>query len=151
VVDYEEAMTDTELLALCIWREDRGDGVTGMTAVACVIVNRVRKSGKTYSQIIMAPFQFTSMSVASDPEYALLPKPGDPSYAQALTIASQAIAGVLEDITGGSTLYWAPVGIQSDKTITLGNGSVVPFPQHWNMAVVSDPVEIGKQIYLREV
>lgn len=137
--------------ALCLWKEARGEGAAGMTAVACVIRNRTVKHDTTFSHEVYRAWQFTSMSVPSDPEYHLQPSPTDPSFALAQTIARQVIDGETVDVTEGATLYWNPAGIVSNATFTLMTGQVVKFPETWNPAVVHETVQIGHHIFLMEL
>jgi spore germination cell wall hydrolase CwlJ-like protein len=137
--------------ALCLWREARGEGSQGMSAVACVIRNRVHHRNSTYSAEVYRAWQFTSMSVASDPEFHLMPPASDPTWAQAQAIARGVINGTTPDVTGGATLYWNPAGISSSKTFALTDGSVVKFPATWNPAAVRETTRIGHHIFLIEV
>jgi N-acetylmuramoyl-L-alanine amidase len=153
-------MTDKEidLLAVCAWKENRRGGIPGMQSIINVIQNRVAHPNKHWNDIesvIMAPKQFTSMSVPSDPEYGL-----DPyrftgidltMWNTAQHLAMQASAGVLVDLTNGSTLYYAPKGIKTTKTITLPNGDTVPFPQTWNPKAVRYACTICDQHFFVEL
>jgi conjugal transfer mating pair stabilization protein TraG len=145
------ANQDQALMALCLWREARGEGADGMKAVACVIRNRVLRRHTSYAIEVMRPWQFTSMTDPKDPEYRLMPDPKDASWGKAQAVAEMAIAGVLPDVTQGATLYWNPAGIRSDRTFQLLDGDVVRFPEHWNAAAVKESARIGKHIFLREV
>jgi spore germination cell wall hydrolase CwlJ-like protein len=100
-------MSETDLFALCIWREASGEGHMGMLAVAWVIWNRTIRWKKTLTQVIMGPNQFTSMSVDKNPRN---PGPGDPQYADAREIVAQVMAGVVQDPTDG-TCYYANLAI----------------------------------------
>jgi len=143
--------TDYSDTALCIWKEARGEGVQGMTAVACVIRNRVEKRGTSYSVEVYRAWQFTSMSVPTDPEFHLVPSGFDPTWDAAQQIADDVINGKTADVTGGAVLYWNPAGIASDKTFTTLSGQVVKFPHTWNASVVRESVQIGHHIFLVEV
>lgn len=75
---------DIHSMALCVWKEARGEGGLGMQAVANVIANRARA---WYSSLpdpihtaVYAKNQFTSMSVPSDPEFNLEPADNDPQF-----------------------------------------------------------------------
>jgi N-acetylmuramoyl-L-alanine amidase len=143
-IDYSDT-------SLCLWREARGEGVQGMTAVACVIRNRVVKHGSSYHEEVYRPWQFTSMSDPADPEYRLQPFVSDPTWAQAQAIAKSIISGNTPDVTGGATLYWNPAGIESTHEFTLLTGVAVKFPQTWNAAAVRESTQIGHHIFLIEV
>lgn len=100
-------LTDTELLALTLWKEARGEGPTGCQAVGSVIKNRVGFPGfaHTLRQVILGPNQFTSMSVESDPEFNLSPSANDSMYPVCQSIATDTLSGVSGDITHGAHYY----------------------------------------------
>lgn len=150
-------MTDAEitLLATVCWKENRRGQIPGMTSIINVVQNRVEKHGKTIEEIVMAPWQFTSMSVKSDPEFSVDPSKSHgadlSAWTEAQDLAQQASNGSLQDITLGSTLYYAPKGIKTNKTITLPTGEIVPFPQTWNANVVKYATTIAEQIFFKEI
>jgi N-acetylmuramoyl-L-alanine amidase len=102
-----------DVFARTLWGEARGEGQTGMEAVACVICNRAshpRKSwgGSEISNVCQQPWQFSCWN-RNDPN---LPKlmvvtREDPAFATALQVAHRAVSGGLEDITEGSDHYFA--------------------------------------------
>jgi len=81
---------DINSLALCAWKEARGEGLEGMQAVLHVIFNRAGHPGfaSTIHDVIYGKNQFSSMSITSDPEFNLQPSPGDPQFAYCLSIAN---------------------------------------------------------------
>ncbi len=81
---------DINSLALCAWKEARGEGQEGMQAVMHVIFNRAGHPGfaSTIHDVIYGKNQFSSMSVTSDPEFNLQPASSDPQYAYCLSIAT---------------------------------------------------------------
>jgi N-acetylmuramoyl-L-alanine amidase len=100
-------LSDIENLALVTWKEARGEGSQGCRAVMHVIVNRVGTPGfaHTLHDIIYGKNQFTSMSVASDPEFNLVPNPNDVMYALCVSLAKKILAGQDTDITLGAHYY----------------------------------------------
>lgn len=52
-------MTDEDTIAATLWLEARGEGCDGIRAVASVIGNRAKKSGKTMAQECLRPKQFS--------------------------------------------------------------------------------------------
>jgi N-acetylmuramoyl-L-alanine amidase len=100
---------DINSMALCVWKESRGEGAAGMSAVANVIKNRAnaweRKVTSPLHNVIYQKNQFTSMSVSSDPEFNLEPKPGDPQYATALSLCTAILTDKLADNTDGALYY----------------------------------------------
>jgi spore germination cell wall hydrolase CwlJ-like protein len=141
---------DEILLALTIWRENRGGGLPGMQSVANVIMNRVaQRKTSAYVECTRAE-QFSSLTAKGDPELSLWPSDGDPQWAQALDLAAQASAGALEDITGGADLYYAPRGLTGQtQSFTLPNGTIVPFPASWNANAVEYTCEIAGQWFFK--
>lgn len=105
-----------DILARTLWGEARGESVRGKEAVAAVVVNRVRHAragramwwGRTISDVCLKPDQFSCWSNPSGgcPD-AMVVVPGDPCLAVCVRIARRAVAGVLEDPTGGATCYHA--------------------------------------------
>ena len=118
MISISYSKEDLDNMALCVWKEARGEGELGMKAVADVIVNRARAWYPIHDNPIHATVyahnQFTSMSVPSDPEYNLQPKEGDVQYAFCQSICEPIILGQMSDITNGA-LYYANV-----KTMTSG-------------------------------
>lgn len=104
-------VSDTEVLARTLWGEARGEGITGMTAVACVAMNRANSSirwwgGPDVRSICLKPFQFSCWNKRDPNRPKLLElTEEDPIFEQALGIASNAVAGRIIDPTGGADSY----------------------------------------------
>ena len=88
-------------VAEAVYFEARGDGVSGMHAVANVIMNRAKASGETPYQVVVKPKQFSYLARKD------LTIDDHDSYDVALRIAALAVTGKLPDITNGSTHYVA--------------------------------------------
>lgn len=99
--DYNQA-----LLALVVWREARGEGSEGMKAVGCVVRNRVKND--TWTQIISAKWQFSSLTAPGDPMLVQWPVEGDPQFLEAMLLASGIYNGSIPDNTNGATHYFNP-------------------------------------------
>jgi spore germination cell wall hydrolase CwlJ-like protein len=108
---------DIDILARTLWGEARGEGLRGMEAVACVVLNRVGIArryhgrywwGHSIATVCRKRHQFSCWN-EGDPNYKLLLMVGDetPEFVVARRIARRAVAGTLEDITGGATHYHA--------------------------------------------
>ena len=113
-------------VAEAVYFEARGDGVHGMHAVANVIMNRAKASGKTPYQVIVKPKQFSYLArkdlTINDHE----------SYGAALRIAALAVTGKLADITDGSTHYVAPKRLASiPKWTKVMERTVVVLDHHF--------------------
>ena len=98
---------DQDLLSLVCWREARGEGELGMTAVCCVIANRVGKPGfaRTLHDVVMGRNQFSSMSIPTDSQFQLHPKDGDLQYLYCQSLVQQVMAGTVNDPTHGALYY----------------------------------------------
>lgn len=102
-VQFDES--DIQTVALCVWKEARGEGQLGMKAVLDVIYNRARDWNKHLHDVVYGKNQFTSMSVASDPEYNLQPADADHQFQFCLDITSQMLNTGMGDITNGAHYY----------------------------------------------
>lgn len=98
---------DYAITALTLWREDRGGGTAGMTAVACVLRNRVRAGKHSFYEVCTLKWQFSALTAPGDPELVLWPSVNDAEWIQAQQLASDFIDGDPADITGGATHYFA--------------------------------------------
>ena len=98
---------DVDSIALCAWKEARGDGEIACRLVMNVIYNRTQHVGfaRTIHDVIYGKNQFTSMSVPSDPEFNLEPQAGDAIYAACLIDAGPVLLGVMDDLTNGAVWY----------------------------------------------
>ena len=103
--------TDADILARTIYGEARGEGYDGMKAVACVVVNRVKKPcwwGYSVKTVCLKPYQFSCWN-GQDPNLVVIEKVtnDDPVFSTARGIATLAVAGDLVDNTNGATSYYA--------------------------------------------
>jgi hypothetical protein len=142
-------LQDQFLTALTAWRENRQYGRVGLQSIINVIVNRAAKTGDSPYYVCTQHEQFSSISVPG-PEDVLWAQEVDPLWVEALNLTAQAAAGSLQDITGGSTDYYAPHSIITSAKFTLPNGTVVPFPRGWNPAAVKYQATIGSQLFFTE-
>jgi len=83
-----------------IYHEARGEGVEGMQAVALVTLNRAKQQDKTVCEVVYQRKQFSWTNTAKGRN-----KPITGNIDTVHAVASQAIAGVLIDITSGATHY----------------------------------------------
>lgn len=98
---------DRELAARTTWMEARGEGASGIDAVAHVLVNRVRAGrwGASLASVCLAPYQFSCWNTA-DPNRSAMAKLADDDavLAQCRAAVGAALAGAA-DPTGGATHY----------------------------------------------
>lgn len=76
-------------LALCVWREARGETLLGKVFVAQTIENRVTDTRwpDTYVAVITQRLQFSAFN-AGDPNALLFPSETDPTWADCVAAAS---------------------------------------------------------------
>jgi spore germination cell wall hydrolase CwlJ-like protein len=129
-------------MALCMWKEARGDGLFACRAVGWVIFNRVGKPGfaHTLHDVIYGKDQFSSMSLTSDPEFNLEPPTGDQIFPACAALAEGILTGQDTDCTGGA-LWYANL-----KTATSGwfFRTIVQNPSEHPQTVV-----IGQQTFFK--
>lgn len=125
-----------DVLARTLWGEARGEGYSGMQAVANVIMNRVKRGGwygLTPAEVCKKPYQF-SCWLKSDPNYQKLTTvtTSDRLFKQAVDIATAAVNGTLPDITGGATEYHT-------KAIT----------PKWDYSKLTKTASIGQHVFYK--
>lgn len=102
-----EQIPGVYLVALCCWREARGESKDGWRGVIHVIRNRALHPGwwgSGYEGVVLAPMQFSSFN-HGDPNADKLPPPNDGLFSQILQVTSNIMSGDDEDLTGGATHY----------------------------------------------
>lgn len=108
---------EIDVLARTMWGEARGEGNTGLEAVANVVQNRVKVAeknggkfwwGGNIIQVCQKPYQFSCWN-RSDPSFKKLQAVTEDNlhFATCLRIARRAAIGQLPDHTGGATHYHA--------------------------------------------
>lgn len=113
------------VLAQTIYGEARGEGASGMSAVANVVMNRAAIGGWWGDSVIAvckAPWQFSTWN-ENDPNRSVIEamRPGgNDVFNTAYAIAGLAINGSLRDETGGATHYYAPGSISKPKWADSG-------------------------------
>lgn len=105
---------DIDVLARTIYGEARGESISGMEAVASVVLNRVAFSkrrgrywcGNNVHDVCRKPQQFSCWN-KDDPNYRLVSKVSDSDliFCICKRVAARAVAGLLEDKTGCATHY----------------------------------------------
>lgn len=105
---------EIDIMARTLYGEARGEGLTGLEAVANTIINRVNiakeKGGFWWGDDVISvchkPYQFSCWN-EKDPNKSKLDiiSIKDKTFATCLRIARKAIAGILKDSTHGSTHY----------------------------------------------
>jgi len=98
---------DRTFLALCVWREARGEQRDGKIAVAYSIMNRMASKswGNTVMAVLFQRLQYSSLTYYSDPQLATWPKDNDPSWLECLEIAEAVMYNQLPNPIGGADSY----------------------------------------------
>jgi cell wall hydrolase len=88
------SLLDRFMLALCVWREARGETARGRRLVANTIVNRTIDPHKrwptTIEGVVLQPFQFSSFN-KNDPNAVQFPTPG-PVWDDCVAAADEILA-----------------------------------------------------------
>jgi spore germination cell wall hydrolase CwlJ-like protein len=102
-------LSELQLLALCVWREARGEGLLGKRGVAHVVQNRAAHprwwGGPSLHSVILKPWQFASFN-PGDANAEKWPSDDDHSFADCSDICDAVLRGADEDIVGGATSYY---------------------------------------------
>ena len=112
-------MLDKDILARTIYGEARGEGLEGMEAVACVVMNRVKAkkwfTGYVFengtkvpsvAQTCLKKAQFSCWN-KNDANYPIIKKitADNRIFYQCLKVAERALSGQLTDFTNGALYY----------------------------------------------
>ena len=100
---------DLFLMALCVWREARGQSMEAKRCVSWVIRNRADQpgwwGGPSIASVVLKPWQFSSFN-QHDPNSSKLPLPADPSWVASLIAAQEGFTKSAKDPTLGATHYY---------------------------------------------
>jgi len=133
---------DFDVLSRTLWGEARGQGYSGMQAVANVIMNRVKSRGfpNSAAAVCQQKWQFSVWN-ANDPNLGQMMNvtTADANFRIAQDIADKALRGVLPDITGGADHY-----LNVAATLAMRRGSL---PDWVDMKLATR--EIGEHTFLR--
>ena len=108
---------ELDVMARTVWGKARGEGISGMQAVAHVIINRVAVSksfggywwGNNILEVCQKPYQFSCWN-KDDPNRRLViavNEENDPLFATAKRTCSRVLLGFLPDSTYGADHYHA--------------------------------------------
>lgn len=106
VADFEKS-----LAALLAWREERPNGTNGMLGVLFVVRNRVKAGWNqgSWSRVIEAHNQFTSITMVGDPGTVTFPDPREPQFLQILQLVDSVYDNTrLDNLTDGALYYYDP-------------------------------------------
>jgi spore germination cell wall hydrolase CwlJ-like protein len=121
VISLSPQIWEYYLLALCVYRESRGEGYLAQAGVAFVVLNRVKVQGwwgKTISEVIGWPYQFSSMGSPGDRQLMNWPAIADLSWKRTLEVVEDVLNGAPDPTRGATHFYddsiaqpeWAKTG-----------------------------------------
>jgi spore germination cell wall hydrolase CwlJ-like protein len=99
---------EVSILAICLWREARGELPLSdaITAIACVVRTRVVRRHMTWAAVVAEKFQFSSMTAPGDSQLVKwATTSNDKQFMECLRVASAVYSGEVLDVTGGATNY----------------------------------------------
>ncbi len=116
---------DNFIMALTLWREDRGGTPEGRAAIAYVILNRVARQswwGKNVLEVCTKKWQFSSLTAPGDPQLVIWPSEADSIWQDCLQAVANALDGTLPNPIGRAVNYYdvsikAPDWATDDKFI----------------------------------
>jgi spore germination cell wall hydrolase CwlJ-like protein len=96
-------------MALCVWREARGENAQCKEAVAFSILNRVNRPswwGKNIMEVVFKKWQYSSMTDPKDRQLTTWPKAEDIPWRECLIITDGVISGLLPNPAPGADSYY---------------------------------------------
>jgi spore germination cell wall hydrolase CwlJ-like protein len=98
---------DRTFLALCLWRECRGESRAGKEAVAHSIMNRLASPswGDSIHSVLFQRLQYSSLTHGQDPQLTNWPLSTDASWKECLQVADAVISGAMPSPIGKADSY----------------------------------------------
>lgn len=108
---------DIVFLALCVWREARGEKEAGQVGVAQCIMNRVKRPGwwgNDVKSVIFKKWQFSSLTDPRDRQLTVWPEKDTLDWIRAIHVAEDVVEGrVLNPVLGADSYH--DISIPSPK------------------------------------
>jgi hypothetical protein len=124
---------EKSILALALWREDRGAGLDGMIAVGNCLHNRVKTWKQSWSQVVEGKNQLSSMTYLGDSQTIVYPDIREPLFISLIQKIDDIYQGKGTDLSNGGLYYCNPSAITKggwfEKTI-IGNPAEHPICAH---------------------
>ena len=108
-IEESRARWNPVLLAIALWREARGTGEAGMTAVGFSILTRVENPtwwGHTLVEVLGKKWQYSSMAAPGDPQLLFWPDDAEESWRLAIAVADAVLAKSVENPVPGADSYF---------------------------------------------
>lgn len=123
-------------LALCVWRESRGEIYTAKLAVAYSVLTRVAKGGwfgDSLMSVLFKPEQYTSLTHEGDPNLVKYPKQDDPFWADSVQAAVAAISKTVPNPAPDADSYFSGTVEPDWATKATFIASVGAFKFYWTV------------------
>lgn len=126
------ASDPTLLLALCIWREARGESHDAKVGVASVVMNRcvmapAQGFKRSVTGNILHPWAFSSF-MEGDPNAVKYPASGDSSWTDSQLVAQNEMRNLSTDPTDGAIFYHS-------------NAEALPPPKDWGNVTFTGTID----------
>lgn len=103
-------IADVFLLAFTVWREARGESYEGKLAVACSILNRVKRPswwGDSVQSVVTKKWQYSSLTDPKDAQLTTWPREDDARWQECMQLALDVINGDVGNPVPGADSYYA--------------------------------------------
>lgn len=100
---------DLVFLALVTWREARGESLACRAAVACSIMNRVKRPawwGNSIMSVVTKKWQYSSMTDPKDRQLVTWPAENDSSWVECLELCDDILSGKVSHPAPGADSYY---------------------------------------------
>jgi N-acetylmuramoyl-L-alanine amidase len=128
------------MMSLTVAQEAIGESYQGKLAVAYVIRNRAMRSGKSYTDVVLKPYQFSCWNTDS-PTRMMLDTLSEKGFAECICASLNAAYQIVPDPTNGAIFYLNPLTVL---------GSAGKLPDWWS--IDGDPtseIKIGRHLFRR--
>lgn len=109
-ISYTRFEKEEDILARTMWGEASSEGLAGMYAVGCVVLNRVKnpreKWGHDVVTVCLAKGQFSCWSLPTMKEMILTINEDKPSFKDAKYLANRVLTEGVIDVTNGADSYY---------------------------------------------
>jgi N-acetylmuramoyl-L-alanine amidase len=103
-------IADVFFLAFVVWREARGESHEGKLAVACSVLNRVRRPswwGDSVQSVVTKKWQYSSLTDPKDLQLTTWPREDDTRWQECMQIALDVVNGDAANPVPGADSYYA--------------------------------------------
>lgn len=109
MTESERRCSDMIFLALCLWREGRGESYKARMAIAFCVMNRVENPswwGRDVHSVVFKKWQFSSLTDVRDRQLTVWPRANDKTWGECIQIASDVLYGCAINPVPGADSYY---------------------------------------------